>query len=73
MSTSHVRLPSSTSAATEPRAGWLDRRRASRAGEVPWRHARAAEALHSEEDRMRLVAALLVLATLLVWILFLQA
>ena len=29
--------------------------------------------LHTEEDRMRLVAALLVLGTLLVWILFLQA
>jgi len=36
------------------------------------RHARAADAFASEEDRMRLVAALLVLCTLLVWILFLQ-
>jgi hypothetical protein len=40
--------------------------------ESTWRHARAVEALHSEEDRMRLVAALLVLATLLLWMLFLQ-
>ncbi len=37
-----------------------------------WRQALAAEALHLEEDRMRLVAALLVLATLLLWMLFLQ-
>ncbi len=37
-----------------------------------WRHARAAEVWHSEEDRMRLVAALLALATLLLWMLFLQ-
>ena len=57
MGTSHVRLL----------------RGASRAGETPWRHARAAEASHSEEDRMRLVAALLALATLLVWMLFLQS
>ncbi len=47
-------------------------RRAAGARESNWSHARAAEALHSEEDRMRLVAALLVLATLLLWILFLQ-
>jgi hypothetical protein len=40
--------------------------------EGTWRHARA-QALHSEEDRMRLVAALLVLATLLLWMLLLQA
>jgi hypothetical protein len=37
-----------------------------------WRHARAAEAWHCEEDWMRLFAALLVLATLLLWMLFLQ-
>ncbi len=37
-----------------------------------FRHARAADAVHSEEDRMRLAAALLVLATLLLWMLFLQ-
>ncbi len=48
------------------------RRRTAGARDGPYRHARAAEALHSEEDRMRLVAALLVLATLLLWILFLQ-
>jgi hypothetical protein len=47
-------------------------RRAAGGGDAAWRHARAADAWHSEEDRMRLFAALLVLATLLVWILFLQ-
>ena len=35
-------------------------------------HFRVADALHSEEDRMRLAAALLVLATLVLWMLFLQ-
>jgi hypothetical protein len=36
------------------------------------RRPRAADDWASAEDRMRLVAALLVLGTLLVWILFLQ-
>jgi len=36
------------------------------------RHSRVPDALHSEEDRMRLAAALLVLATLVLWMLFLQ-
>jgi hypothetical protein len=48
------------------------RGRTAGARESTWRHVRAAQARHSEEDRMRLVAALLVLATLLLWILFLQ-
>ena len=40
--------------------------------ESTWRHPRAARALHSGENRMRLVAALLGLATLLLWMLFRQ-
>jgi hypothetical protein len=40
--------------------------------DTAWRRARAAEALHLEDDRMRLLAALLFLATLLLWVLFLQ-
>jgi len=48
------------------------RHRTARERESAWRHARAARALHSEENRMRLVAALLVLATLLLWMLFRQ-
>ncbi len=48
------------------------RRRTAGPRESNWRRARAAEAMHSEEDRMRLLAALLVLATLLLWMLFLQ-
>jgi len=44
------------------------------AGQVQQRHARArwSEDRSHEEDRMRLVAALLVLGSLLVWILFVQ-
>ncbi|HSD29175.1 MAG TPA: hypothetical protein VLL75_17875 [Vicinamibacteria bacterium] len=75
MTASHVRLRTAHSLRTAVvPVGTVFRRRAGAARAGSSRHGRewAADERAAEDDRLRLVAALLVIATLLVWILFLQ-